>query len=292
MSSEVVLAYGSVLRTSQKVLYTSTGYRLNHLFIGAEGSLGIITEATLRIEPVAEAKDAIIAFYEDFWDANSAAKKLMASSVTFAGAELQELENGEELGAPSGRNVVLFVFFEGTEEEVKAEVEYVKNLLEQSGGILGKRDMAIGLLDSYEDIWCGTRAIDSGFRDELNPYIPMDRLREFYDRLWNEILPKYNIEIVPGEKYDMDVGRFSMAYSQLLIPEGKNQKEKFRKARREISQLVAELGGSISSCIGVGLAYNENLDLEYSEVALDVMKSIKKTLDPNNIMNPGKKIAI
>src|SRR5512137_2457236 len=79
MSLEVVLADGSVLRTGPKVLYTSTGYRLSQLFIGAEGTLGIITEATLRVEPLPEAKDAIMAFFEDFWAANEAAQKLMSS---------------------------------------------------------------------------------------------------------------------------------------------------------------------------------------------------------------------
>jgi len=69
MSLEVVLADGRVLRTGPKVLYTSTGYRLHQLFVGAEGTLGIITEATLRLEPLPEAKDAILAFYNDFWAA-------------------------------------------------------------------------------------------------------------------------------------------------------------------------------------------------------------------------------
>ena len=83
MSLEVVLADGSALRTGPKVLYTSTGYRLHQLFIAAEGTLGIITEATLRVEPLPEAREVFLAFYSDFWAANDAAQKLMASGVGF-----------------------------------------------------------------------------------------------------------------------------------------------------------------------------------------------------------------
>lgn len=77
MSLEIVLADGRVMRTGAKVLYTSTGYRLSQLFIAAEGTLGIITEATLRVEPLPEAKDAILAFYDDFWAANDVAQNVM-----------------------------------------------------------------------------------------------------------------------------------------------------------------------------------------------------------------------
>jgi len=59
---------------------------------------------------------------------------------------------------------------------------------------------------------------------------------------------------------------------------------------REIAKLATGLGGSISSCHGVGIEHRDNLDLEYSETALDVMRTVKKSLDPDNIMNPGKKI--
>lgn len=79
MSLEVVLADGGILRTGPKVLYTSTGYRLHQLFIGSEGTLGVVTEATLRVEPIPEAQEVVLAFYSDFWTAMAAAQKLMTS---------------------------------------------------------------------------------------------------------------------------------------------------------------------------------------------------------------------
>jgi len=103
MSLEVVLANGRVLRTGPKVLYTSTGYRLHEMFIGAEGTLGVITEATLRIEPLPEARDAVLAFYDDFRAAKEAGIRLMRSCLTYAGAEAYETDDATEWGAPKGK---------------------------------------------------------------------------------------------------------------------------------------------------------------------------------------------
>jgi len=66
--------------------------------------------------------------------------------------------------------------------------------------------------------------------------------------------------------------------------------EKYEHAKREIATLITSFGGSIHACMGVGLKYVDYMDLEYSDVALDVMRKIKAKFDPNGIMNPGKKI--
>ena len=290
MSLEVVLADGRVLRTGPKVLYTSTGYRLHQLFIGAEGTLGIITEATLRVEPLPEAKDAILAFYDDFWAARDAALKVMATGVTCTGAEVQEIGEESELNAPENKKGIFLIIFEGTKEEVRAEVDFVKKIVEKTKGVFGNHDEALRQMNGYELLWCGTRATTIGYEDNLMPYIPMDKMREFYDKLWDQIMPKYGIKPLPGERYENDIGRYSMAYSQFYIPSGKDGWMKHKEVKREIAKLVTGLGGSIASCVGVGIAERDNLDLEFSEVALDIMREIKHALDPDNIMNPGKKI--
>jgi len=289
MSLEVVLADGRVLRTGPKVLYTSTGYRLHQLFIGAEGTLGIITEATLRLEPLPEAKDAILAFYDDFWAASKAAQRLTASSVTFVGAEAYETPKTLEWGAPENKRGVFYVIFEGIKGEVEAEVDFVKRIIEDTGGILASHEESMRFLDEYTMQWCGARAI-TGFEDALTPYIPVERIKEFYDKLYNEIMPKYGLKPLISDMYSLDVGRYSMAYGRFLISKSNEGWEKYQKALREITKLVAELGGSVSGCHGVGIEYRDNLDLEFSDVALDTMRRIKKTFDPDNIMNPGKKL--
>ena len=287
MSLEVVLANGKVMRTGPKILYTSTGYRLQQLFVGAEGTLGIITEATLRVEPVPEAKDVILAFYYDFWSANEAALRTMSTCVTFTGGEAYEVEDATSLGAPQGRNGLFYLGFEGTKGEVHAQVEFVKKIVHETGGVLAKHDDAAKFMEKYTSQWCGARALTS-FEDSLTTYVPVEHMREFYEKLWGEVMPKHGSAPLPGEKFSLDVGRYRMMAGRFYLPKGEGAWEKYQALLRDIAKLTTRLGGSISSCHGVGIEHKDNLDLEYSEVALDVMRDLKKALDPDNIMNPGK----
>jgi len=289
MSLEIVLADGRVLRTGPKVLYTSTGYRLHQLFIGAEGTLGIITEATLRVEPIAEASDVVLGFYKDFWAANEGAQKTMSSCVSFVGGEAYEILNGSKWGAPPGMKGVFYVALEGTKGEVDAEREYVKGIIEETGGVLAKKEDALKLFGRYTEQWCGTRA-KSPLDNCFTTYVPMGKLREYYERLWDEVMARHGLMPVPGVKLWLDVGRYRIAGGRYLIPPGQAGWDEYQKAPREIAELVTSLGGSISACHGVGLEHRDCLDFEYSEVALETMRAIKKALDPDNIMNPGKKL--
>ena len=289
MSLEVVLADGSILRTGPKVLYTSTGYRLHQLFIGAEGTLGIITEATLRLEPLPEAKDIVLAFYDDFYSGCEAAQKIMLSPVTFTCAEAYDVVDASIYGAPNGKNTIFYVQFEGTKGEVAAETEYVKKILKDTGGFLAEKNVAMQFIDIYPKLFCGARAT-TGIEDVITAYVPMGNIKKFYDKLWDDIMPKYGLKQVPGEKLSLDVGRYRMLGGRYFIPKSDEAWEKYQIALREIAKLATSLGGSISSCHGVGIEHRDNLDLEFSKVALDIMKALKKTLDPDNIMNPGKKI--
>ena len=289
MSLEVVLADGRVLRTGPKVLYTSTGYRLHQLFIGAEGTLGIITEATLRVEPIAESSDVVMGFYRDFWAANEGAQKTMSSCVTFVGGEAYELLDGPKWGAPSGMKGVFYVALEGTKGEVDAEREYVKKIIIETGGVLARQEDALRLFGRYTEQWCGTRA-RSPFDNCFTYIVPMGKLKEYYDRLWDEVMARHGLLPVPGVKLWLDVGRYRIAGGRYLIPPGQEGWDEYQRATREMAELVTGLGGSISACHGVGLEHRDSLDLEYSETALEAMRAIKKALDPDNIMNPGKKL--
>ena len=289
MSLEAVLADGRILRTGPKVLYTSTGYRLHELFIGSEGTLGIITEATLRVEPLPEAKEAILAFYDDFWAANEAAQRVMASCVTFTGGEAFEIEDTVEYGGPKGKKGVFYLGFEGTRGEVDAQISYVSRIVKDTGGVMASAEDARRFMERYTIQWCGARVL-TGFEDALTTYVPMERMREFYDKLYGEIMAKYGTGPLPGEKYSLDFGRYRMVAGRFYIKKTEGGWEKYQGMLREIAELTTGLGGSISSCHGVGIEHRDNIELEYSEVALDAMRSVKRAFDPHNIMNPGKKI--
>jgi len=289
MSLEVVLADGRVMRTGPKVLYTSTGYRLHQLFVGAEGTLGVITEATLRVEPLPEAKGAILAFYDDFWAASDVAQKVMATCVTYTGGEAYEVPDYTEYGAPPGKKGIFYLGFEGTKGEVDAELSYVKKIVNDTGGIIARPEDTVRLMSRYTIQWCGAR-VATGYEGPLTTYVPMGRMREFYDKLYGEILPKYGTGPLPGEEYSLDVGKYRIVAGRYYVPKGDKAWERYRGMLREVAELATALGGSISTCHGVGIEHRDDLELEYDETALDTMRAIKRAFDPDNIMNPGKKI--
>lgn len=291
MSLEVVLADGRVLRTGPKVLYTSTGYRLHQLFIGAEGTLGVVTEATLRVEPLPEAQAIVMAYYDDFMKALEVASRIKISGVTNVGLEAFEIPVKWEFEVPNGKRGVVIADFEGTKGEVEAEKEYVTGIIHETGGALSKPKDAESYAIGYEMIWCGLKAMTDLRRDYICSFIPSERLKEFYDEIWNRIMPKYGMtNTLTGERCGLDVGRYEMAYGTYLIPDGDRWHENYEGAVKEVVELTVSLGGSIAACMGVGMKYNNYLRLEYSETALGVMRGIKTLLDPKNIMNPMKKL--
>ncbi|HUW42696.1 MAG TPA: FAD-binding oxidoreductase, partial [Thermoplasmata archaeon] len=291
MSLEVVLAGGRILRTGPKVLYTSTGYRLHQLFIGAEGTLGVITEATLRVEPLPEAEDAVMAYYDDFSKALRAVIRVKTSGVTCVGTEAFEVPDDWAYEVPDGKGALVVVEFEGIKGEVEAEVEFVTKILLDNGGILSERKNARDYATGYDMIWCGLRAMADVIGDSIAPYVPLERLEEFYAKVWGEIMPKYGlVHGLSGERCGLDAGRYEMGYGTFIIQDSEEGLEKYRAALKEIAELVTSMGGSMHACMGVGLKFRDLMGLEYSEVALETMRGIKEQLDPDNIMNPGKKI--
>jgi glycolate oxidase len=289
MSLEVVLADGRVLRTGSKILYTSTGYRLSQLFVGAEGTLGVITEATLRVEPVPESSEDILGFFDDIWKAYDAALSLMGSGVIFVGAEVVEPADPTAYGAPSGKRAVLWVSLEGTKGEVEAETRFIEKLMHEAGGSLSGKDVASRLVGEFTMQWCGDRAL-LDLEDETTAYVPAEKVRDFYEKIWDEIMPKYGMNPVPGNRFGIDIGRYRMAYCRFYISPKEQGWDDYVRAVDEVAQLATSLGGSVSSCTGVGLKHRDHLVYEFSDVALNTMWKIKNTLDPDEIMNPGKKL--
>jgi FAD/FMN-containing dehydrogenase len=182
---------------------------------------------------------------------------------------------------------LFYLGFEGTKGEVHAQVEFVKKIVHETGGVLAKHDDAAKFMEKYTSQWCGARAL-TGFEDALTTYVPVEHMREFFEKLWGEVMPKHGTAPLPGEKFSLDVGRYRIMAGRFYLPKGEGAWEKYQALLRDIAKLTTRLGGSISSCHGVGIEHRDNLDLEYSEVALDVMRDLKKALDPDNIMNPGK----
>ena len=285
---EVVLGDGSVLRTGPDVPYTSSGINIASIFVGAEGTFGIITEASIRIFPKSEITLPMLLLFDDFSHAEDAADAIMGKGISFVGGSVWENEKGfPDIGFPNSKGAMI-IAFEGCREEVFASAELVKSIATESGGSVASDRIS---QENWEDFlmhWCGMRA-EVGSEDVIVAFVPRARRHEYFKSLLEDILPRHGLTPLPGERKSFDFGRHMIFASRFYIPRTDRGWENYISAIDETSKLIASLGGTIAACHGVGLLHKDHVGRELGETYLRMLSMIKNTFDPKNIMNPGKK---
>ena len=288
ISLEVVLGDGSVLRTGRKVCSNSSGYPLHSIFVGAEGTLGIITELTLRIGPKPEKELAILALFDSWEKVQGVTWKLNSSGINFAGGYGFELERKELGGSVAG----VLVGIEGTREEVDASAKLLTKILEEIGGKLADPETAWEQWRLGRMLWCGTAAETNLSGDDLVVAMPLQYYDEARERIIREVYPKYGVTLGGENARVVLLGRrhlvtFGFYYdpSELPLP-------RLKELFGEMLRIVAEYGGVGPGCHATGMLLVDHFEIEHDPVRAEVMRKIKRVFDPYNIMNPGKKILI
>ncbi|MEM2838833.1 MAG: FAD-binding oxidoreductase [Thermoplasmata archaeon] len=288
---EVVLGDGSVLRTGPDVPYTSSGINLASLFVGAEGTLGIITEASIRIFPRPEVVLPLMLLFDDFPRAEEAADAIMARGIAFVGGSVWENEKGfGEIGYPESRGAMI-IAFEGCKEEVSASAEAVRSIAQEHDGRVASEQISRANWDEFLMHWCGMRA-EVGNEDVIVAFVPRARKQEYFKSLLEDILPRHGLTPLAGERKSFDFGRHMIFATRFSIPRTDQGWEHYISAVDEASRLVASLGGTIAACHGIGLLHRDHVGRELGETYLKMFSKIKKAFDPDNILNPGKKFPI
>lgn len=283
---EVVLPNGETLRT-RAVPKTSAGIGLKHLFIGGEGCFGIITAATLKVFSLPERRILRAFRFSSFEGGFDVVQKIFALGVRPA-----LLDFGDS-PAKFGDASVLFLGLEGPSEIVETEERII--------GALCRRGEAESLpVEEAERFWRDRHVIANRFmrnrrqrrefspdpvrRDWVHVALPASRVLA-YRHLALEHLAKRGIRIRESGLWTQPE-MFSMS---LVIedPDTANSQRILQDGVEEMLRLAQQMGGSMEYCHGVGLKLAP-LMVEEHGYGLDVMRDIKKTLDPNNIMNPGK----
>ncbi|MEM4522897.1 MAG: FAD-binding oxidoreductase [Nitrososphaeria archaeon] len=291
MSLEVVLPNGEILRTCPKVHMTSVPYNLNSLFIGSEGTLGIITEATLRVYPYPEKERAIAAVFNTYEEAKAVGLKIRKRGIGFSGGKVFENKLGfKKYGYPDKKGFIL-VGFEGTKEEVDIQYELVKKMIIEGNGIILDDEIAWEEWIGHREVWCGVWS-DLGAFDMFDVMVPLDKGDEFCDTIVKEVLPKYGFKEFEEFGRHFNLTKYPIFGVTYGISPTDEDWEKYQELLREAVTIVKKFGGTIAACTGTGIRHVRNLEIEYSKEAINLMKAIKKLLDPYNIMNPGKKILV
>lgn len=295
LALEVVLANGEVIRTGGKLAKDVAGYDLTRLMVGSEGTLGIITEATLKLIPMPESKMTMLALYQDIEAAaktvsNIIANKIIPTTLEFLDQPtLKVVEAHAQIGLPTDVKAVLLIEQDGPIEVVKRDMEKMSRLCEEQEAISVKiaasEEEADGLRTARRSALSAlARLKPTTYLEDAT--VPRSEIAKMVKAI-NEI----------AEKYEIDICTFGHAGDGNLHPtcltdaRNKEEIEKVEQAFEEIFIKAIELGGTITGEHGVGVMKAPYLELKIGEAGIAVMKAIKTSLDPNNIMNPGKVFA-
>lgn len=289
---EVVLPNGEILRTGVRTAKGVVGYDLTRLMVGSEGTLGIITEMVLKLIPLPEARQTILAFFDRMALAARSVGEIFRAGILPSTLEFMDhssiscVEEYLHLGLPTQAQALLLIEVDGDREAVARQGETIQRLCRQTGAKGVKR---AATPQEADELWKARRAISPAlFR--LRPHkinedivVPRDKIPEAIDR-FEGIGRRFELLIVSfGHAGDGNI------HVNVMF-DGKKPEEKKRaqEAVVEIFQTVLDLGGTLSGEHGVGLTKAPFLSLELDPVSLTLMKKIKDLFDPNHILNPGK----
>ncbi|MFZ5634781.1 MAG: FAD-binding oxidoreductase [Bacillota bacterium] len=294
MGLEVVLADGQVLRAGGKTVKNVTGYDLVKLFTGSEGTLGVITGITVRLIPAPAARRTMMAIFDRLEDAGEAVTGIVRHKVIPATMEimdrvtLQTVENYSKAGLPTDAEAILLIEVDGLPEVVEGEARTVIRVVEgHRGRIRMARDDR-----EREDLWLARRAALPALA-QLRPTTVLEDATVPRSRLTDMLRALQEI----AAKYQLTIGTFGHAGDGNLHPtiltdaRDAGEMERVHRAVDEIFKKTLELGGTLSGEHGIGLAKKRYLSWEMGDSGLDVMRRIKKALDPGNLLNPGKIIS-
>lgn len=279
---EVILADGTTFTTGTKSIKNSAGYDLTSLMVGSEGTLGVITEATVRLTPLPDRSRTFMAAFDDLETAGELFVEVKHSNFDVSAMELLDrplLETLQEGGfdVPVAEVIVLVELVgDRAFEEAYADL---LSLAEEGGAKVIESD-------DPDELWEARRsAYPSLVRRCTHPItgdigVPISKLPTILERI-REIKDDVGIPIsVLGHAGDGNVHPVILS-SEDTLEEGK-------RAHDRIAKAAASLGGTVTAEHGVGIEKNHLLEYQYGESGVGVMRRLKGALDPNNVLNPGK----
>ncbi|PCI13015.1 MAG: FAD-binding oxidoreductase [Thiotrichales bacterium] len=270
------------------------GYDLTRLLIGSEGTLAIITEATLKLTPLPEAKRTLQAVYATIDDAAKAVSAIMAQAVVpcalefIDGTAIEMIRNYSKADLPSGAGAMLMIEVDGLSASLDEAVEKVSNAARNKGLV----ELTTATTQAeVQALWNTRKALSPALRNvapkKINEdiVVPVSRLPELTREL-QRLSKQYNIPIVNFGH----AGNGNLHTNLLLDPDDPQQMKDAEACLDAVFDLVLKLNGTISGEHGIGIVKREFVRREIDEVTLGLMRQIKQQFDPNGILNAGKTI--
>lgn len=292
---EAVLPSGEILRTGGKLMKDVAGYDLTKLLVGSEGTLAIITEATVRLIPAPKYKKTMLAMYSNIYDAARTVSKIIENRIIPATLEfldnptIRVVESFSHIGLPLDMEAILLIEQDGDEGVVERDIAEITRICKEENAALVK------VADSIEEgnnLMLARRTAFTALA-RLRPTtiledttVPRSKIAEMVLEI-NQIAKKYNVQVCTfGHAGDGNL-------HPTIVTDVRDQEEIHRveQAFEEIFEAAIRLGGTITGEHGVGVVKAPFLEWKVGKAGIEVMKGIKQVFDPHNIMNPGKVFA-
>jgi len=292
LALEVVTPEGEVLHTGATTVKCVTGYDLTQLMVGSEGTLGVATKIWCRLVPMPEHKESMLAVFADMDDAARSVAAIIRSGVIPATLEfldhvtINAIEDFKKIGLPRQAEAILLVETDGRKSAARAEAETVVAILRENHA---QSVRTAANEDERIELWQARRSALSSLA-RVRPTTILEDATVPRSRVPDMVRGVREI----AARNRLTIGNFGHAGDGNLHPtvltDARNKEEFARaeKATEEIFALALSLGGTLSGEHGIGVAKAPYLKNEVGEVGLKVMRAIKRALDPNNILNPGK----
>lgn len=289
---DAITGSGEIIKTGVTTTKGVVGYDLTRLIIGSEGTLAIITQATLKLLPLPDTKATLQVFYKDIESATQAITNVMAQPTSPSALEfidsacLDIIRKHSGINLPNDAQALLMIDVDGDSDTIKTSIKNITPSIKNNGLI------ELNIAESKEainKIWKTRKALSPALRTiapkKINEdvVVPVSKIPELIQKL-KIISDKYSIPIVNFGH----AGNGNIHTNLLLDESNPTQANNAQACLNDVFELVLELNGTLSGEHGVGMEKRDYVGREIDASTLNLMRQIKSQFDPNNILNPDK----
>jgi len=293
LSLKAVLPDGRIVTTGRRARKSAAGYDLTRLFIGSEGTLAVIVEVTLKLHGRPEAVSAARVCFDNIEGATQTTMETMQAGVPIARIELLDAAQMDAINRYSRTDYAckptLFLEFHGSVSGVREQAEMVGTIAEDWGGsdfqwTADEDDRRRMWAARHDAAYAAMAAKPGGKAYATDVCVPISRLAECI-RLTREDVERFPelTTFLAGH-----VGDGNFHYVFVINPEDARQYRQVRELSERLVRRAIEMDGTCTGEHSVGLGKRGYLEMEFGTEAVDLMRALKQTMDPNGIMNPGK----
>jgi D-lactate dehydrogenase len=295
LALKVVTGAGETLRTGTRTTKGVVGYDLTRLLIGSEGTLAIITEATLKLTPLQPEMRTLRAVYKDVYSAARAVSSIMSQPVIPCALEFMDgnaiaMVRDTQPGLPETAGALLMIEVDGIESQLDDMVSH----LVDAASVTGLLDIQQARsLQEVTALWETRKALSPALRrvapKKINEdvVVPVSRIPELVEQLAG-LSARHRIKIINFGH----AGNGNLHVNLLYDPDDPAQQQRAEACLEDVFSSVLEMGGTISGEHGIGLVKRDWVSKELDQNSLDLMYAIKQQFDPDGILNPGKTLPI